>query len=67
MTRLANAHTHTRHPANATARRRVILSKDASTEALAIASSATQASITTTVAVERKPSLVMGAPYPRGR
>ena len=66
MAKTANAHTHTSQTTNAMTWRRASLSNGANTTALAIASSATKASITTTGAVERKPWLVIGGAIPKG-
>jgi hypothetical protein len=65
MTRTAKAQMLARQTINTMPRRPSNLLKGTSVTALAIASSATKASIDTTEAVERKPSLVMGALYPR--
>ena len=60
-TRIAKAQAAMRQTANSTLRLRADPSKGASARALVTASTATQASVTTTDAVERKPPLVMGS------
>jgi hypothetical protein len=64
--RTATAQMAARHPKNATTwrRRPSLLPSGAGLRALSIASSAMQASITTTVAVERKPPLAIRTTIP---
>jgi hypothetical protein len=67
MAKTATAQMPARHTKNATTWRRppsLLLSSGASLRAPSIVSSAMQASITTTVAVERKPSSVIRATIP---
>jgi hypothetical protein len=59
-TRIAKAQIATRQNANAAPRPRACPSKGASVRALTTTSTATQARITTTDALERKSPLVMG-------
>ena len=68
MRSTAKAHAPTRQTVNVTKRRRCAgPSKGASARALSTASTATQASITTTKATERKPPLVMRSTIPERR